>query len=60
MNGVKRFEKFRDNDFDHVMLLIKNGTIKCGRYAHRVKVDEKKKIPKEVFSNGRTENSSGE
>ena len=44
MKCIERFEKYRDDDFDRIILLIKNGTIKCGKYSHLVKVDEDKPI----------------
>jgi len=48
-----RFEQYKDEDFDKVILFIKNGTIKCGKYAHLVKVDEGKLMKgKEFFNDG--------
>lgn len=53
MKCISRYEKYRDENFDTVMMLIKNGTIKCGRYAHLVKIDKNKKMEgKEFFNNG--------
>ena len=51
MNAIQRFSKYRDDDFDRVMLLIKNGTIKSGKYSHLVKVDKDKKINDKEFFN---------
>ena len=55
MRCIDRFKKYREDDFDRVMLLIKNGTIKCGKYAHHVKIDENKSFKgrKEFFNNGK-------
>jgi N-acyl-D-aspartate/D-glutamate deacylase len=58
MKCIERFDKYRDEDFDRVLLLIKNGTIKCGKYADLVKIDKDKTIKdkKEYFN----DNSSTE
>lgn len=40
MKAIERYEKYKDEDFDAIILKIRNGTIKCGRYAHLVKVDK--------------------
>jgi len=50
MRCIDRFEKYRDDDFDRILLLIRNGTVKTGKYAHLVKVDEDKIIKgRELF-----------
>ena len=49
MKGLNRYIKYRDEDFDKVLLLIRNGTIKAGRYAHLVKVDEDVKLKGGVY-----------
>ena len=52
MKCINRFEKFRDDVFDRVMLLIQNRTIKCGKYSSLVKVDGNKKIQgRSLFDN---------
>lgn len=53
MKFKTRLEKYEDEDFDTIMILIRNGTIKCGRYAHLVKIDKDKIMKgKEFFNNG--------
>ena len=53
MKCVSRYMKYKDEDFDKVMMLIKSGHIKCGKYAHLVKIDKKKEMKgKEFFRNG--------
>lgn len=42
MNCIDRLEKYKEEDFDTVILLIRNGTIKCGKYSHLVKVKKNK------------------
>ena len=44
MNPIKRLDRFKEKDFNELMILISNGSIKCGRYAHLVKIDKNKKI----------------
>lgn len=53
MQAMNRFENFKGDDFDRIILLIKNGTIKCGRYSHLVKIKKNEKYnEKELFTNG--------
>lgn len=42
MNAVERYEKYKDEDFAVVLLQIKNGIIKSGKYSKLVKVKDKK------------------
>jgi len=53
MKCINRYEKYRDDDFDKILLLIKKGDIRCGKYSTLVKVDKDKKIlnRKEFFGN---------
>ena len=37
-----RYEEYKDEYFDTIILKIRRGDIKCGRYAHLVKIDKKK------------------
>ena len=54
MNLVTRLNKYKDESFDDIMLWIRNGSIKCGKHAHLVKIDKKYKInEKELFNNGK-------
>lgn len=53
MNPIERYEKYVDDDIDRIVLLIKNGTIKSGKYARLVQVDKNFKLRKEVLPRGR-------
>ena len=49
MKCVSRLDAFKDEDFDRIFLKIRKGEIKCGKYAHLVKVDPNKKMKGKVF-----------
>lgn len=54
MKGVTRYEKYKDEDLDKIILDIRKGNIKAGRYSHLVKVNKNKIIKeKELFTNGK-------
>lgn len=54
MKCLERLEKYGDESLDTIILLIRNGTIKSGRYAHLVKVDKNKQMKgKEFFKDGK-------
>jgi len=58
MKCISRFEKYRGDDLDGIILSIKNGTIKVGKYSHLVKVDGNKVIDrKELFADGKNSKS---
>jgi len=44
LNSIKRFKKYRDENFDHILLKMKSGEIKCGKYSHLVKIDKSMKF----------------
>ena len=44
MRCIDRFQKYRKEDMDKILLDIRNGNIKCGKYSHLVKVDENKSL----------------
>ena len=51
MQCVTRYDKYQDENFDSIILKIRNGTIKSGKYAHLVKIDKDKVIKrKELFT----------
>lgn len=53
MLSSERYEKYKDDyDFDRICLLIKRGDIKCGKYAHRIKIKNDYKPGKELFTHG--------
>jgi len=50
MQCKDRLEEYKDEFFDTILLKIKRGDIKCGRYADLVKIDKNKKYDgKELF-----------
>ena len=54
MHCVNRYNQYKDDDLDQILLRIKNGTIKSGRYSHMVKIDKNYKIKgKEFFKDGK-------
>lgn len=58
MKAIERFKHYRDVELDKILIDIRNGTIKCGRYAHLVKVDPDKKIKgKVLFKNEKSSDS---
>lgn len=58
--ATDRYQEYAENpEFDRLILLIKRGTIKCGRYAHRVKLDPKFRIKKKGEYFNDTDNDSG-
>lgn len=58
MECMERFKKYEDEDLDTIMILIKNGTIKSGRYAGRIKLDKDFKTKgKELFQDGKHRSS---
>ncbi len=44
MRCIDRFQKYRKEDMDKILLDIRNGNIKCGKYSQLVKVDENKPL----------------
>lgn len=57
MKCITRYEQNKDEDFDKIILSIRKGTIKAGRYSHLVKVNKNKIIKeKELFTNGKDDN----
>lgn len=56
MKCIDRLTEYKDVDFDQIIIHIKKGKIKSGRYAHLVKIDNKMKIKtdgKELFIDGK-------
>ena len=51
MKCIDRYNTYKDEDLDRVILLIRNGTIKCGRYAGMIKINKKEKMKGKVFFN---------
>ena len=49
MKCIKRYEKYLEEDFDKIILDIRKGIIKSGRYADLVKVDKSEKLKGSVF-----------
>ena len=57
MQCVDRYEQYKDEDFDAIIMMIKNGKIKSGRYAGLVKIKKNYKVGKELFGDGRDKES---
>lgn len=59
MKCINRLTEYKDEDFDYIILKIKKGDIKCGKYAHLVKIDKSIKSDdrKELFTDGDTKNN---
>ena len=56
MQCVDRYQKYKTEDFDVILLKIRNGSIKCGKYSGLVKIDKDYKLKgKEFFNDGRKE-----
>jgi hypothetical protein len=49
MNGKERYEEYKKDAFDDVILMIKNGKIQSGKYANLVKIEKKKEIKGKEF-----------
>lgn len=61
MQCVERYEKYKEEDLDKIIMWIKTGDIKCGRYAHLVKIDKHKEMKgKEFFKNAANKDSDSE
>ena len=46
---IDRLRQYQDESFDRILIKIRKGEIKCGKYAHSVKVDPKKKLKGKVL-----------
>ena len=58
MTPLERLRKFGDDNIDRVLLQISRGSVKCGKYAHLVKINKGKIIKgKEFFTNGESDNN---
>lgn len=59
--ALERMLQYQDEDLDIVLLRIKSGTIKCGRFSHLVKVKGAQKVPKKgvLFDDVRSNSKSG-
>lgn len=55
---IDRLNEYEKTDFDALILFIKSGTIKAGRFAHLVKVDPKKKMKGKVFFDDGSESTA--
>ncbi len=44
--AVDRLNEYENIDFDIIILKIKSGVIKCGRFSHLVKTKGSKPVPK--------------
>lgn len=55
---MERYDKHKEDDFDAIILRIKSGSIKAGRFAHLVKIDKKAKMKGKVFFDESTSKNS--
>lgn len=46
MKNVKRLQRFEDEPFDTIILKIRRGEIKCGKYSNLVKINKEKTLSK--------------
>jgi hypothetical protein len=51
MKALSRFEEYRDTELDVIILKIRNGTIKSGKFINIIKVDKNPKVWKELVIN---------
>lgn len=58
MQCIKRFKDLRDDSLDNIMLQIKQGKLKCGRYAHRIKIKKDFKVGKVLFKDDTSKDSN--
>ena len=55
MRCIDRFQKYRKEDMDKILLDVRNGNIKCGKYSHLVKIDENKPLKEgKLFNDGKS------
>ncbi len=49
MKPIERYLEYKDEDLDRILILIRNGTIKSGKFSHLIKTKSKdtKSIMKE-------------
>ena len=58
MKCIDRLEKLKDGELDQIIIDIRRGKIKCGRYSHLIKIDKKKEMKgKEFFKDGKNSKS---
>jgi len=49
MQAIDRYNKYKKENLDRVMIYINNGKIKCGKFANLVKLDKNSKLKGKVF-----------
>ena len=49
MKSIDRYVEFREDDLDYILLKIKNGDIKAGKYSDLIKIDKNVKMKKGWF-----------
>lgn len=56
MRCIHRYHELRESDLGSILSKIRLGQIKCGKYAHLVKIDPTKKIDrKRLFCDEKTD-----
>lgn len=60
MSPGERLKKYEECTFDEVIMKIKHGVIKSGKYSHLIKIDKDAKLPKKgvLFKDGSDAESS--
>ena len=57
MRCIDRYNMYKDEDLDTIILKIRKGEIKAGKYSHLVKIQKNKIIKdKELFADGKNGN----
>lgn len=54
MKGIDRLQEYENVEFDKIILDIRNGKIKTGKYSKLVKVDKNYKLKGKEFFNNKT------
>ena len=51
MQCINRYQEYKTENLDRILMYIANGKIKCGRYSDLVKIDKNYKLKGKVFFN---------
>lgn len=59
MNPVERYNKYKEDPLDQIILLIRNGTIKTGKYSGLIKIKKEDEVKgKELFKHAKNNSES--
>lgn len=59
MDGAQRWENYKYHDLDQIMMMIRSGQIKCGRYANKLKLGDPPEQVKGWWLDGNGKSESG-